>query len=148
MIRRMLKALTDQSGAAAVEFAFIAPVLFLLVMGIAQFGITLNNYVILTDAVGTGARQLAVSRGASTPRTTTVTMLQGAATGLVTANITITTRVNGTACATDSTCSTALASAAGQAASVTATYPCDLTVMGYNYAPGCTLSSTMSERIE
>lgn len=148
MIRRLLKALTDQSGAAAVEFAFIAPVLFLLVVGIAQFGITLNNYVILTDAVGTGARQLAVSRGTTTPRSSSVTMVQNAATGLVTANITITTQVNGTTCATDTACSTALSSAAGQAATVLATYPCDLNVMGYNFAPGCTLSSTMSERIE
>ncbi len=148
MIRRTFKLLTDQSGAAAVEFALIAPVLFLLVVGIAQFGIALNNYVLLTDAVGTGARQLSVSRGTSTPRSSTVTMLQNAATGLVTGSITITTKVNGTACADDSACSTALTSAAGQAATVTATYPCDLNVFGINFAPSCSLSSTMSERIE
>lgn len=147
MRRRTWNIIRDRSGAAAVEFAFIAPALCLLAIGIAQFGITLNNYVLLTDAVGTGARQLAVSRGSTTPRSSTVTAVTNAATGL-TGTITITTSVNGTVCATDTACATALTSAAGQPATVTATYPCDLKVYGYDFAPGCTLSSTMQDRVE
>ena len=50
-----------------VEFVIVAPLLVLLVFGIIQFGILLNNYVTLTDAVRAGARQASVSRTASDP---------------------------------------------------------------------------------
>lgn len=146
MIRTFHNLATERSGAAAVEFALIAPVLFLLAVGTAQFGLTLANYVMLTEAVSSGARQLAVSRGISTPYSSTVSLMQSAAPTLST--MTITTTVNGTACATDTACSTALSTAAGTPATVTATYPCDLTVMGFNFAPNCTLSMTTAERIE
>ena len=53
----------DTAGTSAIEFAFIAPLLMLLALGTVQFGLTLNNYIRLTEAVRTGARQLAVSRG-------------------------------------------------------------------------------------
>lgn len=147
-IRALLKLGRECDGAAAVEFALVAPILFLLIVGTAQFGIALNNYVMLTEAVSTGARQLAVSRGAATPRTSTVSAIQASAPTLVSGNITITTTINGTACTTDTACSTALSSNAGNPATVTATYPCDLNVFGINFAPTCTLSSTTAERIE
>jgi Flp pilus assembly protein TadG len=139
---------SDRRGIAAVEFALVAPILCLLLMGTVKFGLTLINYVALTDAVREGARQLAVSRGASTPRTTTVNRLYGAAPSLTQASITITTLVNGTACTSDSGCATALGSAQGQPATVTASYPCDLTIMAVNMAPSCTLSSSTAERVE
>ena len=44
----------DHRGTAAVEFALIAPILFLLILGITQFGITLNNYEMLTGGTGGG----------------------------------------------------------------------------------------------
>jgi hypothetical protein len=74
--------------------------------------------------------------------------MQSAAAGLNTANMTVTTTVNGTVCVDDTTCSAALSSAAGLTAIVTATYPCSLVVMGYNFAPSCTLTSSTAERIE
>ena len=43
------------AGTAAVEFALVAPVLLLLVLGMTQFGITLNQYLTLTNAVRSGA---------------------------------------------------------------------------------------------
>ena len=138
----------DRSGAAAIEFAFLAPLLFLLAMGAVQFGLTLNNYVILTEAVRIGARQLAVSRGGGTPYSGSVSAVQSAAPNLSTTTLTITVTVNGTACSTDTTCATALSGAQGQPASVSATYPCKLVVMGYDFAPSCTLSSQTTERIE
>jgi hypothetical protein len=37
-----------------------------------------------------------------------------------------------------------LTNAAGQPATVAATYPCSLAVYGYNFAPTCTLSAQMT----
>lgn len=120
----------------------------MLAVGIAQFGITLNQYIMLTEAVRDGARLLSITRGTSAPYTSTINQVQASAGNLTTSSLTITTTVNGTACATDSACSTALSSAAGQIASVSATYPCQLRVMGINFISSCNLSSTTSEMIE
>jgi Flp pilus assembly protein TadG len=140
----------DHSGASAVEFALIAPLLFVMLFGIIQFGLALNNYVELTDAVRNGGRNFAISRAAAStsPYTTTSAAISGAAANLTAANIHLTITVDGTACTTDSGCQTALNAAAGKTAVVTATYPCNLTVMGINLAPSCTLSATTSDLIE
>jgi len=42
------------TGSAIVEFAFIAPVLLLIVLGTAQFGIALGQYVMLMKCRGRG----------------------------------------------------------------------------------------------
>src|SRR5688572_20615705 len=91
----------DQAGTSAIEFAFIAPVLMLLALGTVQFGLTLNNYITLTEAVRTGSRQLAVSRGGTTPYTDTVNQIYRSAPNLARANLPISLSVNGTACSTD-----------------------------------------------
>ena len=135
---------------ASVEFALLAPVLFLLVLGMCQFGITLNQYLTLTNAVRSGARQLSISRGGATPWADTINQIYGSAPNLTQASLTITISVNGTACASDTACKTALsaAGATGAPAAVTATYPCSLGFFGYNFAAVCTLSSQTTERIE
>ncbi|HEX3919061.1 MAG TPA: TadE/TadG family type IV pilus assembly protein [Caulobacteraceae bacterium] len=140
----------DHSGASAVEFALIAPLLFVMLFGIIQFGLALNNYVELTDAVRNGGRNFAISRAAAStnPYTTTSSSISSSAANLTAANIHLTVTVNGTACTTDSGCATALSAAAGDTAVITATYPCNLTVMGVNMAPSCTLSATTSDLIE
>jgi Flp pilus assembly protein TadG len=140
----------DRAGSPAVEFALLAPVLLFMLFGIIQFGIALNNDVELTDAVRTGARNFAISRASAsgTPYTGTVSAITGAAANLTAGSVSVTTKVNGTACTTDSGCSTALSTAAGETATVTATYPCNLTVMGVNFASGCTLSATTDDIIE
>lgn len=140
----------DRSGANAVEFALIAPLLLMLIMGTIQFSIALNNYIELTGAVRTGARNLAISRAmaSATPYTTTVSNIKTSAGNLTGTNITITMSVNGAACTSDTTCSTALSTAAGETAAVTATYPCNLTVMGFNFFPSCSLQSQTSDLVE
>jgi len=148
VIGRQDKLTKDNAGNAAVEFALVAPLLCLLMMGMAYFGIALNNYVVLTDAVAAGARNLSLSRGASTPYSSTTSLINNSAAGLTTASITVTVTVNGTACSTDTACQTALNSAQGQQANVSATYPCNLVVYGNNYAPSCTLSASTTERVE
>jgi len=43
-------------GVALVEFALVAPILFLLVLGIIEFGFLYNGYITLTGAAREGAR--------------------------------------------------------------------------------------------
>jgi Flp pilus assembly protein TadG len=142
--------ISNAGGASAVEFAFIAPILIMLVLGIAKFGLVLNNYLTLTEAVATGARNLALSRTTSTtPYTSTITQVQSAAVNLASGSMAITTTINGAACNNNTTCQTALTTAGtGGAATVRATYPCDLEIFGYNFAPGCTLSSSTTDMIQ
>src|SRR2546430_2559764 len=52
----------SEQGQTMAEFVVVLPILLMLVFAIAQFGITFNNYVTLTDAVRAGARVAAVSR--------------------------------------------------------------------------------------
>lgn len=46
----------NQKGQSLVEFAVALPLLLLIVMGIAQFGMALNVYLTLNNAVREGAR--------------------------------------------------------------------------------------------
>ena len=52
----------EREGSQLVEFALIAPLLFVLILGIVWLGIALNNYIVLTDAVSAGARAIALAR--------------------------------------------------------------------------------------
>jgi Flp pilus assembly protein TadG len=61
-----------EDGAAAVEFALIATLLFLVVFGIMVFGIVFSQYQAYTAAAREGARVAAV-RGTQTEITTAAT---------------------------------------------------------------------------
>jgi Flp pilus assembly protein TadG len=137
-----------ERGTALVEFGLLAPVLLLILLGTAQFGLTLNQVVTLTNAVSIGALQFALSRSDTTPYTDAVNAVKNAATSLTPASLTITMSVNGTGCTTDAACATALTGNVGQPAKVMATYPCNLQVMWYNFAPTCNLTSQVTERIQ
>ena len=52
----------SERGTAIVEFALIAPLLFILVFGILEFGRALNYYNDLTQLAGQAARAAVVSR--------------------------------------------------------------------------------------
>jgi TadE-like protein len=52
----------DQRGTAVVEFALVAPLLFLLLFGIIEFGRVLNYYNDLTQLSGQGARAAVVNQ--------------------------------------------------------------------------------------
>jgi len=125
------------SGQALVEFVFILPLLLVLLIGIVTCGILMNNWVILTDAVRSGARELALSRGLD-GCTRAANRIQAAAIGLTPGSIVVTSSV--VASCTSLT--------AGSDATVTATYPCDLRILGIDYAPGCTLRASTTVRIE
>jgi TadE-like protein len=64
----------NERGTALVEFALIAPLLFLLLFGIIDFGRALNYYNQVAQLAGQGARAAAVNRmpnGASIPASPT-----------------------------------------------------------------------------
>ena len=60
--RGPLRLLRHERGTALVEFALIAPVLFLLIFGVLDFSLALNDYNQASQLVGQGARAAAVNR--------------------------------------------------------------------------------------
>jgi Flp pilus assembly protein TadG len=56
MIRRFRKLRRDARGAAAIEFALVAPALIVFIVGIAQLGVLFMANAGLTHAVAEGAR--------------------------------------------------------------------------------------------
>jgi len=53
---RVHKTLRSESGASAVEFALLLPVLMMILFGIIEFGLALYQQAILTNASREGAR--------------------------------------------------------------------------------------------
>jgi Flp pilus assembly protein TadG len=160
---------TGERGAVTIEFAFLLPILLLLLLGAIQFGLVLKNYVMLTNAASVGAMQFAISRSNTTPASGTWTAITNAAPNLTpTTNLTMILSVNGTACTSasgvnssstaasyDSACATALSGAAPSAngtlqpASVNVTYPCGAQLTWFNFwSSTCQLSSTISEGVQ
>ena len=138
----------DDSGQGLVEIALVLPVLLLVLLGIVKFGVVLNHNEVLTNAVRAGARQLALSRGAADPCGRATSSVESAATDLDPSQLTVALQVS---TAPDGATYTACSGGgvlAGHVAKVTANYPCDLEVFGIDFAPGCSLSSTMVIRIE
>lgn len=147
-MRTYIGVIRNRRGTSALEFALVAPVLFMLVFGIIQLGITFNNFLALTDGVRAASRVLAASRSSAVPLTSAKNAIYVSAPNLTPTSLTITVAVGGASCVSDGACATALTAAAGGSASVMASYPCNLTIMGVNYAPGCTLTSVTTERVE
>lgn len=58
----MTKDPRGEHGQTAVEFALVAPLLIVLLLGIIQIGLAFHNYVTLTDAARAGARKAIVAR--------------------------------------------------------------------------------------
>ncbi|WP_217907723.1 TadE/TadG family type IV pilus assembly protein [Desulfosediminicola ganghwensis] len=54
--------LKSESGASAVEFALVSPLLFVLTFGIIEFGLLLYDYAVITNASREGARAAVVYR--------------------------------------------------------------------------------------
>jgi Flp pilus assembly protein TadG len=151
-------------GQALVELALSLPVLLLLLTGIMTFGIALNNYVQLVDAVSVGGRYLAIDRLNTTdPCNDAATAVKNAAPGLVRqGTLTFTTTMFNTLAAgggqlgsySGASCSSSsnTTGAAGNlvqngSAQLTVTFPCNLSVYGYAW-PSCTLSASITELVQ
>jgi Flp pilus assembly protein TadG len=59
----------SERGAAAVEFALVMPLLFLLVFGIIEFGFIFNKELSVTHSAREGARVYALNGSASAAKT-------------------------------------------------------------------------------
>jgi Flp pilus assembly protein TadG len=146
-----------EDGSSLIEFSLCLPPVLLLMTGIFAFGINIANYVMLTNATGSAALQLSVSRSQTLdPCATVATAVTAAAPTLNSANFTYTTVINGTRysgtnCASSSSTTGAagvLSLAATQQASVTVTYPCNLAVFRANSFPNCILTARSSEMVQ
>src|SRR2546423_4556015 len=123
------KKLKNERGQTMTELALVLPILVVLVLAIAQFGVAFNNYVTLTDATRAGARTGAVSGNSSTPASDCVTAVRNAATDLTAANLNV-------SCSSSWTI--------GSDVTVTASYPYSISLLGWVVASG-SLTTTMKE---
>ena len=148
------KLASDESGATAVEFALLLPVLCLLLFAIIKFGVAFNNYIQLTNAAAAGSRALAISRdwnptsGAPGPFSSAMAAARSAAPNLngTTLQNSATLSVSGTRCTDDNSC-LALLTTIGQPATALLTYPCDVAVFTVLF-PNCTLSASSSGAVQ
>ncbi len=143
--RRTGRRARRDSGQALYEFALVLPMLLMLLVGIIKFGILFYDYVVLADSVAAGARTLATSRsvGTGTPNACQLaqTAVQNAALNLNQTSLSVPTPTLASGSCT--------ALAVGTAGTVTATYPCNLSIpfVG-NLCSGTTISSQTTVRIE
>lgn len=69
-----MNSIKNQKGQSLVEFAIILPIILLLLMGIAQFGMLLNSYLTLQNTTREGAR-LAIVGGSDIEINTLITSI-------------------------------------------------------------------------
>ncbi|HLY93473.1 MAG TPA: TadE/TadG family type IV pilus assembly protein [Gaiellaceae bacterium] len=129
--------IASERGQAAVEFALIAPVLIILVLGVIQIGIAFNHYLTITDAARAGARTAIVARFTGINSGDVQTAVQNAASSLDQSQLKVT--------ADDPTDPTW--TKAGTDIVVTVTYPYSINLLGLVVASG-NLTSTMTEPLE
>jgi Flp pilus assembly protein TadG len=119
-------------GQTMTEFALILPLLVLLLFGVIQLGIAFNNYIVLTDAVRSGARKGTVARHLSNPEAAVEAQVRAAGTELEPDDLDIT-----------------VTSSWQQGADITvsATYPYSISLLGLVVKTG-ELTSSTTERVE
>jgi Flp pilus assembly protein TadG len=81
---------TSERGAVAVEFALLAPVLVMLLLGITEFGRAYNAQVTLSSAAREGVRVMAIGNSPTAARTAAKNASSTLKPALTDANITIT----------------------------------------------------------
>jgi len=147
-VRICLRGKRPDAGNALIEFTLVMTILLLVSTGLVSFGFALHNHLILTNAVNTGAQQLALSRGqTSDPCATASTAITSAAPTL-SSNLTLSFVINGTSYSSTTSCPSGASNMVqGASAQVTATYPCVLAVFQEKYA-SCSLQSQVTEVIQ
>jgi Flp pilus assembly protein TadG len=121
-----------QQGQTLTEFALVLPILALLLFGVIQFGIVFHQYVTLTDAVRAGARQGAVGRHLSAPADAVEDRVRESAADLDQGQLSVTVTSSWQQ---------------GEDVSVSASYPYDISLLGFVVKSG-NLTSTTTERVE
>ncbi len=126
------RSIREQRGQTMVEFAIVLPILLMLILGIAQLGLTFNNYLALTDGVRAGARYGAVLRTSGTHDAQTIAKVKQSAANLNPSNITATITSTWQA---------------GADLTVCATYPYSINLIGLVVKSG-NLNSCTTNRVE
>jgi Flp pilus assembly protein TadG len=127
------KRLNNERGQTMTELALVLPILVVLVLAIAQFGVAFNNYVTLTDAARAAARKGAVSREA------------GQSSDCQNAGYAAGTDLKNPGTDFKVTCVSSWG--IGSDVTATATYPYQISLLGWVVKSG-TLTSTTKERVE
>lgn len=145
----------EDEGQSAVELALCLPLMLLVVTGITTFGIAMNNYILLTDATNSGARQVALSRGqTSDPCAALASTVSAAAPLLKSSNLAyslaITQPGGGSPTTYTGTSCTGAASIlnVNATAKITVNYPCSLKVYGKDLMPSCNLQAVDAELVQ
>lgn len=138
---------SGEEGGSLVKFSLVLPLMVMLITGMATFGIAINNYMVLTNSVGAGARAMALARGqtnpalaASDPCAYAVNIANSAAPSLNPSNVTYsivwtTTNSSGTAVSTTySNSCPGLSLNSSDSIQVQGSYPFTLVV--YGWKPG------------
>jgi Flp pilus assembly protein TadG len=128
------KRLRNERGQTMTELALVLPILVVLVLAIAQFGVAFNNYVTLTDAARAAARKGAVSRESGSPQSDCQNAGYAAGGNL-----------NNPGTDFVVTCSSSWT--IGSDVTVTAKYPYSISLLGWVVASGW-INTTMKERVE
>jgi len=126
-----------EDGQTVVEFALVAPLLLVLILGILQGGIAFNHFLVVTDAARAGSRQAIVARVSNV----SIAQIQQAA---LTASGDLDQSKVGVTVSdpADPTLQTA-----GSTVTVTVTYPYSINLLGWVVASG-NLTSSMTDRLE
>ena len=116
------------------ELALVLPILVVLVLAIAQFGVAFNNYVTLTDAARAAARKGAVSRESGNPQGDCQNAGYAAGGNLNNPGTDFVVQCNSSW-------------TIGSDVTVTAKYPYSISLLGWVVASGW-INTTMKERVE
>jgi len=157
-LRRRLNTLLrrGQRGSAMVEFALILPALLLITTGVMIFGVAMNNYLQLTNAVSVGARSVSTYAGQTLdPCLVASNAVIAAAPGLNASLLSFSYSFNGvpqtgTTCASGTQTTGAAADlASGTTVTVTAKYPFNLSVYGQVFSQNnAVLQATSAELVQ
>ena len=126
----------NERGQTAVEFALVAPILIVLLLGIIQVGVAFHDYVTLTDAARAGARKAIVARFSGGSLSDAETAVRNSASDLNQKKLGVSV--------TDPTWNTP-----GSVVTVTATYPYSINIplLGLTLMKG-DLTATAKESLE
>lgn len=147
-----LPTIADQDGQSMVEFALVAPMVLILATGICFMGICLQRYLVLTNAVTTGAQQVAISRGSTTdPCATAASAVSAAVPGLSSSSLTFTLTLSSTAYGpytgvSNASCSKATLSQ-NESATLTVSYPVTIPIYGFKNQ-NFTMTATTEEIVQ
>jgi Flp pilus assembly protein TadG len=136
-VRRRNSQFASENGQTIVEFALVAPLLMVLILGILQGGIAFNHYLVVTDAARAASREAIVARVSGVSVATIQQAAKNASGDLDQSKLNVTVSDP-----TDPTLTTA-----GSSVTVTVTYPYSINLLGWVVSSG-SLTSSMTDRLE